>query len=248
MQYKIGNGNKISMWHDKWSLMPAIDTILSRRDIYTAGFTNNTAVADCVQNNNWSWPEDWFIKYPILSQYQVPKINADIQNKMLWCLNNGTTTEHAFVLWMESKVEDSHKHLFFEYEYCKTVWEKVQQMANVNNMKSLDKCMRNTRLFHQQEKSSINILKQILGSVSSKLMTLRVKSSSAIKEVEVKWEIILMKVTSINNATLWYGFNPTGFNGKASLPSMLCKPEVRGSTYCHKKGCLLWWNASLVMP
>ncbi|GJV83389.1 NRT1/ PTR family protein 6.4 [Tanacetum coccineum] len=65
-------------------------TKFSRRDIYTAGFTNNTAVADCVQNNNWSWPEDWFIKYPILSQYQVPKINADIQDKMLWCLNNGT--------------------------------------------------------------------------------------------------------------------------------------------------------------
>ncbi|GKD17424.1 hypothetical protein Tco_1206582, partial [Tanacetum coccineum] len=97
---------------------------------------------------------------------------------------------------------------------------------------------RNTRLFHQQEKSSINILKQIFGSVSSKLMTLRVKSSSAVKEVEVKWGIILMKVNSINKSdTLWYGFNPTGFNGKASLPSMLCKPEAFGHVLneCPKK-------------
>ncbi|GKB59295.1 RNA-directed DNA polymerase, eukaryota, reverse transcriptase zinc-binding domain protein [Tanacetum coccineum] len=231
-------------------------------------------VADCVQNNNWSWPEDWFIRYPILSQYQVPKINADIQDKLLWCSNNGTTTEfssnqvwkdmrilndeikgwkviwfsqnvprHAFVLWMTSKgklvtqdklamwypskywkcplcmqVKDSHKHLLCMCVTINYVWRQVNHMAYVNkHVNVLDECMmqlsklpcknsiwsivrrlciadtvyhlwieRNSRLFHQHEKSSINILKQILGSVSSRLMTLRVKSSSAVKEVEVK--------------------------------------------------------------
>ncbi|GKF40585.1 hypothetical protein Tco_0123927 [Tanacetum coccineum] len=67
MQYKIGNGKKISMWHDRWSMMPAIDSFLSRRDICTAGFSNDVTIAECVQNNCWSWPEDWFIKYPILN-------------------------------------------------------------------------------------------------------------------------------------------------------------------------------------
>ncbi|GJV45922.1 RNA-directed DNA polymerase, eukaryota, reverse transcriptase zinc-binding domain protein [Tanacetum coccineum] len=223
MLYKIGNRNKISIWHDRWSLMPAIDTIVSRRDIYTAGFSNNATMAD------------------------FPNINADIQDKMLWCSKNGTITEfssnqvwkdlrilndemkgwkviwfsqnvpkHAFVLWMASKgklvtqdklakwypgkdwecplcmqVEDSHIHLFFECEYSNTIWGKVQQMAN-------------------HEKSSSALLKQIMGSVSSRLMTLRVKSSSAVKEVEDKWGITLMRATSgINSlsksATLWNG-------------------------------------------
>ncbi|GJU06197.1 RNA-directed DNA polymerase, eukaryota, reverse transcriptase zinc-binding domain protein [Tanacetum coccineum] len=312
MQYKIGNGKKISMWHDRWSLMPAIDSILSRKDIYTAGFSNDDTVAECVQNN-------------------LPEINVDSMDKMLWCSNSGTTTEfssnqvwkdmrilndemkwwkviwfsqnvprQAFVLWMASKgklvtqdklsewyhsndwkcpmclqVEDSHKHLFFECEYFKTVWEKVQQMENVNNLKDLDECMikfsklpcknsiwsivrrwclvdpvyhlwieRNARLFHQEEKSNNNMLKHILGSVSNRLMTLRVKNSNAVKEVEDKWGIMMMKMQTtrdlqralyIDNKNLSSYFNPTGFNGRAvSLSSVLCKLEVKGLTYCHK--------------
>ncbi|GKD86326.1 hypothetical protein Tco_1357480 [Tanacetum coccineum] len=175
MLYKIGNGNKISMWHDRWSLMPAIDTIVSRRDIYTTGFSNNATVADCIHNNNWSWPEDWFIEYPILSQYQVPNINADIQDKMLWCSKNGTITEFS----------------------SNQVWKDLRILND--EMKGW-----------KHEKSSSALLKQIIGSVSSRLMTLRVKSSSAVKEVEDKWGITLMRATSgINSlsksATLWNG-------------------------------------------
>ncbi|GJU41490.1 RNA-directed DNA polymerase, eukaryota, reverse transcriptase zinc-binding domain protein [Tanacetum coccineum] len=51
MIYKIGNGKKASIWHDRWSDKPSIDTIVSRRDIYTAGFNNNDTVFSCIKGN-----------------------------------------------------------------------------------------------------------------------------------------------------------------------------------------------------
>nr|GEW52257.1 transcription factor VOZ1-like isoform X1 [Tanacetum cinerariifolium] len=96
--------------------------------------------------------------------------------KVIWFSQN--VPRQAFVLWMASKgklvtqdklskwypghnrkcslclqVEDSHKHLFFECEYSKIVWEKMQMMANVENLKNLDECM--TKLSSLPCKNSI---------------------------------------------------------------------------------------------
>nr|GEU81507.1 RNA-directed DNA polymerase, eukaryota, reverse transcriptase zinc-binding domain protein [Tanacetum cinerariifolium] len=48
MQFNIGNRRKASVWHDRWCLRPALDTIVSRKDVYAAGFTNEDIVADCI--------------------------------------------------------------------------------------------------------------------------------------------------------------------------------------------------------
>ncbi|GKE88618.1 hypothetical protein Tco_1566093, partial [Tanacetum coccineum] len=82
MQYKVGNGCNIFMWHDSWSLLPTLDTIISRRDVYAAGFSNEDSIADCVENNSWTWPDQRFIEHPILNQYFVPMLNANTKDKL----------------------------------------------------------------------------------------------------------------------------------------------------------------------
>nr|GEY82131.1 hypothetical protein [Tanacetum cinerariifolium] len=37
-----------------WSLLPTLDTIVSRRKIYAAGFSNDASIADCIENNGLS--------------------------------------------------------------------------------------------------------------------------------------------------------------------------------------------------
>ncbi|GJV79934.1 hypothetical protein Tco_1515804, partial [Tanacetum coccineum] len=66
MQYKIGNGYNTSMCHDSWSTLPTLDTIISRREIYAAGFSNDASVADCIDNERWKWPDQWLVDHPIL--------------------------------------------------------------------------------------------------------------------------------------------------------------------------------------
>nr|GEW19248.1 reverse transcriptase domain-containing protein [Tanacetum cinerariifolium] len=37
MQFIIGNGKDVYVWHDRWCSLPAIDTIVSRREVYVVG-------------------------------------------------------------------------------------------------------------------------------------------------------------------------------------------------------------------
>ncbi|GKG19024.1 hypothetical protein Tco_0376123, partial [Tanacetum coccineum] len=83
MMYKVGNGCTTSIWHDKWTLLPNIDTIISRRKVYEAGLSNDASIADCVDNNGWKWPAQWFIDHPILSQYPVPSLNENVEDKLM---------------------------------------------------------------------------------------------------------------------------------------------------------------------
>nr|GEU33226.1 hypothetical protein [Tanacetum cinerariifolium] len=177
--------------------------------------------------------------------------------KVIWFSQN--VPRQAFVLWMASKgrlitqdklskwypgkdwkcplckqVEDSHKHLFFECVYSKTVWKEVQSMANFADIKKMEDCMtklanlpcknsiwsivrrlcvadtvyhlwneRNSRIFKQKEESTKSTLQYIMRSVGSRLMTLKVKDSNAVKEVESKWEIqFLEKKSNVNRQVL----------------------------------------------
>ena len=40
---------------------------ITSRDIYDARFSNDAKVADMIVNDKWIWPEDWWIKFPILN-------------------------------------------------------------------------------------------------------------------------------------------------------------------------------------
>ncbi|GKA44041.1 reverse transcriptase zinc-binding domain-containing protein, partial [Tanacetum coccineum] len=161
--------------------------------------------------------------------------------KVIWFPQN--VPRQAFVLWMASKgklvtqdklaqwypnkswkcplclkVEDSHKHLFFECDYSKVVWVEMQNKMNVRNLTNLNECLhkfaslpcknsiwsivrrlciadivyhlwleRNTRIFHQRNMSSSSLLHIIINSVKSRLLTLKVKHTTAVRDVESKW-------------------------------------------------------------
>ncbi|GKB33426.1 RNA-directed DNA polymerase, eukaryota, reverse transcriptase zinc-binding domain protein [Tanacetum coccineum] len=266
MQYNIGDGNTTSMWHDRWTQMPAIDTILSRREIFSAGFSNDASIADCIHNNRWKWPNEWVIKYPILKLYHVPMLIPRKMDKLLWCSNTGVThrftsnqvwkdirtlneemkwwrviwfsqnvPRQAFVLWMATKGKlVTHDKL--------AKWYPGSNKANVADLYNLEDCMakmaslpckssiwsivrrlcvadtvyhlwikRNTRIFKQKKKSTKSTLHQILSSVSSRLMTLKVKKSNAVKKVEDRWGIhILEKIrlsARVRSCWIWLGYH-----------------------------------------
>lgn len=60
-----------------------------------AGFNRQEKVADVVSNGNWSWPVAWYTLFPILSHINVPLLNNEQDDKLIWRSNDGVVQEFA---------------------------------------------------------------------------------------------------------------------------------------------------------
>ncbi|GJV60546.1 putative reverse transcriptase domain, reverse transcriptase zinc-binding domain protein [Tanacetum coccineum] len=55
---KIGNGISTSAWHDTWSSVGPLSCVISNRDIFRAGFSLESRVADIISHDEWAWPTE----------------------------------------------------------------------------------------------------------------------------------------------------------------------------------------------
>ncbi|GKD03198.1 hypothetical protein Tco_1178172 [Tanacetum coccineum] len=99
--YKVGNSNIISSWFDRWSSIIHLSEIISARDIHRANFTMTTKLSEIILDGQWSWPHDWFLKYPILSTINVPSI-TDSFDSVEW-RHLGCIPHYDFQLWLVIK-------------------------------------------------------------------------------------------------------------------------------------------------
>ncbi|GKD57572.1 RNA-directed DNA polymerase, eukaryota, reverse transcriptase zinc-binding domain protein [Tanacetum coccineum] len=76
-------------WHDKWCLVCPLCDYIAPREIYDASLCNKSKVAEIVQDGHWYWPDEWLDKYPILGQCQVPILQTDVKDEVLWITRKG---------------------------------------------------------------------------------------------------------------------------------------------------------------
>ncbi|GJT04720.1 RNA-directed DNA polymerase, eukaryota, reverse transcriptase zinc-binding domain protein [Tanacetum coccineum] len=127
--YKVGNGCSVSLWHDSWSMLPTLDTFIRRREIFAAGFSNETTLAEGIVDNKWKWLEQWLTNQPNLNQYPVPTINNEIKDKLMWCSSNGIIKSFSSSqVWKDIKFLNE-----------KMPWWK--RMMNVWNLNDLENCL-----------------------------------------------------------------------------------------------------------
>ncbi|GJR60285.1 reverse transcriptase zinc-binding domain-containing protein [Tanacetum coccineum] len=85
----LGNGANTYAWYDKWNAIGPLGTYITYRNIYSVRLSKDYTVAEVINNGNWCWPVEWYAKYPVLDQFQVPVLNADARDKVVWTTNAG---------------------------------------------------------------------------------------------------------------------------------------------------------------
>ncbi|GJY90899.1 hypothetical protein Tco_0506095 [Tanacetum coccineum] len=85
---KVGNGNSTSAWFDNWSSIGPFSNVISNRDIYRAGFSLDSKVADIISHGEWAWPIEWQFKYPNLASATFPLLSNAADGITLRNLSN----------------------------------------------------------------------------------------------------------------------------------------------------------------
>ncbi|GJZ71489.1 reverse transcriptase domain, reverse transcriptase zinc-binding domain protein [Tanacetum coccineum] len=87
------------MKFDTWSSTGPLSNVTSNRDIYRAGFSLKSKVADILNHNNRAWPHAWVVKYPILVGTIIPTLSNNSDEYVLRNLNNKEEGYSVSAIW-----------------------------------------------------------------------------------------------------------------------------------------------------
>ncbi|GJX05019.1 hypothetical protein Tco_0190935, partial [Tanacetum coccineum] len=215
---RLGASTKASVWFDRCcSLSPLSQQVLVR-DIHRAGFEILSRVKDVIDNGNWSWPNEWYSKYPSLNMITDsirPRRDKISWNDLVWFSH--TIPRHAFHLWLvikrKLKTQDSRRQW--------DVWDHLKVYVRLPNVAaSLDSFTnqlilmsrkisarsvivklvfaassyfiwkdRNYRLFKNQKRSKDHLIKVIKSTVRLKLLTCKFKKTNSVEAFLASLEV-----------------------------------------------------------
>lgn len=116
VKYKVGNGETISAWYDRWTNQQALAKSIRRRDIHLDGFNEQSKLCEVVDVNGWKWPYDWRNKYEIIQNMEVPTLSEE-PDVPVWITNNGREVKFSTKnVWMDMRHNET------EVVWSKVVW------------------------------------------------------------------------------------------------------------------------------
>ncbi|GJS62818.1 hypothetical protein Tco_0677382 [Tanacetum coccineum] len=69
---RISDGANASAWFDQWSQACPLSRFVTTRDMFNAGFNMETKLKELINNGMWTWPNEWYTKYPLLQHLNTP--------------------------------------------------------------------------------------------------------------------------------------------------------------------------------
>ena len=83
------------MWYDKWSRQGPLCDFISKRAIYEARLDDGMKISGMIGNGKWIWPQGWESRFPVLKDLDVPILNPDNEDKVVWLNNSNQTVEFS---------------------------------------------------------------------------------------------------------------------------------------------------------
>ncbi|GJQ89659.1 hypothetical protein Tco_0000798 [Tanacetum coccineum] len=100
--YRVGDGSMISTWFDNWCPISPLSLVIPNRDIYEAGLQLSFKVSDVILNGHWTWPNDWFTKFPVLSTIAIPNLVSYASDGLFWKNSNNVDSRFSVALAWDS--------------------------------------------------------------------------------------------------------------------------------------------------
>ncbi|GKE84115.1 hypothetical protein Tco_1557857 [Tanacetum coccineum] len=201
--WKIGDGQNINTRYDNWSSIGPLCDIVTTREIYEAGLSIETTIAELVKSCKDKWPEGWTNEYPILNQFGFPSIQDGIKDETVWVDKSGEERPFSVKnVWKdlkcdEAKCLDSVGHLFFTCVYPKNVWKELQRLLSVNMSFSwrniVEQLQRNNRVFREEKRDEKTLVQTIKEIIQLRIVGFEVKESKAVREVEARWNVQIQR-------------------------------------------------------
>ncbi|GJZ84093.1 hypothetical protein Tco_0649432 [Tanacetum coccineum] len=82
--HTIGDGARTSIWYDQWCPLSPLADFISTRDMFRAGLSTSSKVADVLGTGSLVWPRELEVKYPTLLSIPSPRLSLGTQDKLEW--------------------------------------------------------------------------------------------------------------------------------------------------------------------
>ena len=116
----LEDGQKTNAWHDLWCKEGPLSKFITRRQVYSAGFSNNASVASVVENGQLIFPDEWYGQHgAILPKRQLELTNGK-EDMVKWRSNKGNLVKFSVNrAWKDLRSQE-----------VKIPWDKVVWFSN----------------------------------------------------------------------------------------------------------------------
>nr|GEU85616.1 hypothetical protein [Tanacetum cinerariifolium] len=83
--------------HEKynWSSLGPLSQLVTQRDLYDKRLSEDLKVIDMVCDGQWKWPNEWHEKFLEISILEVPNLDANDRDKLVWNNRNGQVKDFS---------------------------------------------------------------------------------------------------------------------------------------------------------
>ncbi|GJZ76828.1 putative RNA-directed DNA polymerase [Tanacetum coccineum] len=115
--HSIGDGTRTSVWYDHWCHLSPLADFVSSRDMFSAGLSTDSKVADVMGPNSLEWPFELQAKYPSLLSIASPRLVMGSIDKIEWKSRSGCIKPFAVnTVWHSIRPRDE------KVEWADVVW------------------------------------------------------------------------------------------------------------------------------
>ncbi|GJZ82299.1 RNA-directed DNA polymerase, eukaryota, reverse transcriptase zinc-binding domain protein [Tanacetum coccineum] len=148
-------------------------------------------IVDMIKNNKRKLPNEWLRKYPKIVSILVPTLNST-DDKVVWKNKKGKIVKFYVRNILDDLCDPGEQedviHALCKMKNNNSIWSIVRRITLGSTVYFISN-VRNTRLF-KREKRGIEAVGEILReTIRLKLMSLIVKNSAAVLQVEQTWDI-----------------------------------------------------------
>nr|GEV39471.1 hypothetical protein [Tanacetum cinerariifolium] len=120
-----------------WNIATKKTLYGSNGDLYDARINGEMRVIDMINNRQWRWPDEWYEKFSMTTQLEVPNLNIDAKDKFVWRNTNGQQKDFSMGIANADLCIQYPKVPWWKCSFAKELWSKIRILAEIQES-SLD--------------------------------------------------------------------------------------------------------------